>query len=283
VVLNYLNHEQSVLCVQDLLAQDHPGLDVVVVDNHSANDSFERLRAAFASEERVVVLQTDSNLGYAGGNNFGARWRMDHGPVDYILISNNDVRLPDGTTVRTLVEFAETRSDLGGVGPRVVTPNGFPQGPYRRPHAALRTLRNLLPVFPLAYRYWRRSVPDRTAARCYAVVGAFMLVKAEPFARAGMFDEETFLGAEEYILAERLRRIGLTFWYVPSTTVVHNHKQSAIVRTGGETRHSGAGLASMLYYFRTYQKVNPAVLRSFEISAQLYNRLLLPIRRRFTI
>ncbi len=283
IVLNYLNHEQTVLCVRDLLDQDHPALDVVVVDNHSPNDSLARLRAAFANDARVSVVETDANLGYAGGNNFGVRRRLDAGPVDYVLISNNDVRLPDRATVRVLVEFARGKPDLGGVGPNVVTPNGFPQGPYRRPNVVLRIFRNLLPVFPLVYRIWRRRRPDAKAARCYAVVGAFILFKAEPFVRAGLFDEQTFLGAEEYIVAERLRRIGFTFWYCPVVTVVHDHRQSAIVRTGGERRHSAGGLASMLYYFRAYQHANPALVRCFELSALFYNRVFLDFRRRFTI
>jgi GT2 family glycosyltransferase len=283
VVLNYENYEQSLLCVSDLLAQDHPLLDVVVVDNHSSNESAAKLREAFTGEERVVVVETEANLGYAGGNNFGALRRLERGSVDYILISNNDVRLPDRSTLRVLVDFAEAHAGLGGVGPRVTTPNGFPQGPYRRPNAVLRILRNLLPVFPLAYRFWRRFRNDERPGRCFAVVGACVLLKAEPFARAGMFDERTFLGAEEYILAERLRGIGLSFWYCPAVTVIHDHKRSAIVRTGGETRHSDAGLASMLYYFRAYQEVSAPLLRSFEMSALFYNRVLLPFRKRFTI
>lgn len=255
----------------------------MVVDNHSGNDSLARLTAAFAHEPRVVVIATEANLGYAAGNNFGARWRMTQGPVDQILISNNDVRLPDRSTVRVLADFAGRHADLGGVGPRVTTPNGFPQGPYRRPNAALRTMRNLLPVFPLAYRYWRRARGSERAGSVYAVVGAFLLLKAEPFARAGMFDEHTFLGAEEYILAERLRAIGLSFWYYPGVTVIHEHGRGAIARSGGATRHSDRGLASMVYYFETYQKVNPALLSCFRGSARLYNRLLLPFRQRFTI
>lgn len=237
----------------------------------------------FAREPRVAVVATAANLGYAGGNNFGARWRLDRSPVDYILVSNNDVRLPDRSTLRVLVDFARTRPDLGGVGPRVITPNGFPQGPYRRPNPFLRTLRNLLPVFPLAYRFWRRARPAERPVRRFAVVGAFMLLKAEAFARAGMFDERTFLGAEEYILAERLRMLGLDFYYCPATTVVHDHRRSAIKRTGGEAHHSDRGLASMVYYFEAYQKVNPALLRVFRTSALLYNRLLLPFRQRFTV
>lgn len=256
---------------------------MVVVDNHSGNDSLARLREAFAGEGRVSVEATGANLGYAGGNNFGARWRLERGPVDYLLISNNDIRLPDRSTVAVLVDFAGAHADAGGVGPRVVTPNGFPQGPYRRPDPLLRTLRNLLPVFPLVYRFWRRARGAERPVRRFAVVGAFMLLRAEPFARAGMFDEHTFLGAEEYIVAERLLALGLHFYYCPTTTVVHDHRRSAIRRTGGEAHHSDRGLASMVYYFQAYRKVNPAMLRLFRTSAVLYNRLLLPFRQRFTI
>src|SRR5947209_2414019 len=95
VVLNYINYDQTILCVRDLLAQDHPFLDVVVVDNHSPNESLARLVEAFTGERKVQVLSTDHNLGYAGGNNYGARSRLEHGAVDFLLIINNDVRLPD--------------------------------------------------------------------------------------------------------------------------------------------------------------------------------------------
>jgi len=283
IVLNYINYDQTILCVRDLLAQDHPFLDAVVVDNHSPNESLARLEEAFAGERKVQVLSTDHNLGYAGGNNYGARWRLEHGAVDFLLIINNDVRLPDHATVRRLAEFAGDKGDLGGVGPAVVTRNGFPQGPYRRPRAVLRTLRNLFPIFPLVFRFWRRANKEKKAGPCYAIVGAFMLLKAEAFARAGFFDEQTFLGAEEYILAERFRKIGLRFYHYPLVKVIHNHAESAIVRSGGEGRHFQTGLASMLHYFREYQGVNGLSLRLYEASARLYGKIFLPVRRRFTI
>ncbi len=283
IVLNYLNYDQTILCVRDLLRQDYPGLDVVVVDNHSPNESLAKLKEAFATELKVVVLEADRNRGYAAGNNYGVRWRMGQRPVDYILIVNNDVRLPDTAALRRLLEFANGKEDLGGVGPTVMTPNGFPQGPYRRPHVVLRTLRLLFPIFPLLYRLWRRQVREKKPSLCYAIVGAFMLLKMEPFTRVNLFDERTFLGAEEYILAERLRKLGLRFYYYPLVTVVHNHAKSAIVRSGGEMRHFSSGLASMLYYFREYQQANALSLRLFEASARLYGRLFLPLRRRFTL
>jgi GT2 family glycosyltransferase len=283
IVLNYLNHEQTFACVTDLLRQDSSDLEVVVVDNQSPNDSMSRLTEAFAHEPRVVILQSKENRGYAAGNNFGARWRISKGTVEYLLICNNDVRIPDPSTVRRMVDFAESKKDLGGLGPMVLTPNGFPQGPYRRPRVLLRTVRFLLPVFPVVYRIWRRRFRKTKAAPCYAVVGAFMLMKAGPFIQANLFDERTFLGAEEYILTERLRKAGYRFYHLPSIAVVHDHAHSAIVRTGGEVRHFQAGLASMMYYLREYRGVNGLSLRLFEASARFYGRIFLPVRRRFTI
>jgi hypothetical protein len=283
VVLNYLNYDQTILCVRDLLAQDQSLLDVVVVDNDSPNESLAKLKEAFANESRVTILQSDENRGYAAGNNLGARWRIGRGAVDYILICNNDVRIPDPLTIRRMVDFAESKEDLGGLGPGVLTPNGFPQGPYRRPRVFLRTLRLLLPIFPVVYRLWRGRFRETTAVPCYAIVGAFMLMKAGPFTRVDLFDERTFLGAEEYILAERLRNVGFRFYYLPTVTVIHNHAQSAIVRTGGEVQYFPSGLKSMLYYFREYQRVSSFSLSLFKAAAILYGRVLLPFRRRITI
>jgi GT2 family glycosyltransferase len=103
------------------------------------------------------------------------------------------------------------------------------------------------------------------------------------FERAGMFDEATFLGAEEYILAERLVDLGLRSYYVPAARVVHEHAHSAIRRTGGEVRYLPTGVASMSYYFRRYQRAPEMSIRLFERSAVLYGRLLLPLRQRLPL
>jgi GT2 family glycosyltransferase len=108
-------------------------------------------------------------------------------------------------------------------------------------------------------------------------------VPAAVFERAGMFDEATFLGAEEYILAERMRALGLRSYYVPAARVVHHHEYSAIRCSGGETRYLPAGVASMAYYFRRYQQAPESWIRLFELTANLYGRFLLPLRQRLPL
>jgi len=293
IVLNYLTWEQTSHAVEDLLAQTRVQLDVVIVDNASPNDSFEQLERRFGRNDRIQVLGSEHNGGYARGNNYGACWRLDAGrrrgdrahlrPPDYFLIVNNDVRLPDRRAVATLAAFAATHPDAGMVGPRVLTRAGFAQGPYRRPHPLICCLRYGLPIIPLAHRLWRRLWREQKSRRCFALIGACLLVPAAAFAQAGMFDEATFLGAEEYILAERLRAHGLRSYYVPTASVLHEHEVSAIRRTGGETRYLPAGVASMAYYFRRYQRAPESWIALFERLAAFYGRVFLPLRQRLPL
>lgn len=293
IVLNYLNWEQTVRAVEDLLGQSGVDLDIVVVDNASPNDSLDQLNSRIGAEERVQIIASGHNGGYAQGNNHGARWRLegetgrgdgaDSRPPDYLLIVNNDVRLPDRRAVATLASFAAAHPDAGMVGPRVLTCAGFPQGPYRRPHPLICCLRYCLPIIPLAHRLWRRCWREEKSRPCFALIGACLLVPAAAFAEAGMFDEATFLGAEEYILAERLRARGLRSYYVPTAWVLHEHGFSAIRRTGGETRYLPLGVASMAYYFRRYQRAPESWIALFERVAAFYGRVFLPLRQRLPL
>lgn len=283
VVLNYNNYDQSLHCVNDLLGQDYPELDIVVVDNHSPNESFQYLQTAFANEPRVAVIETGENLGYAGGNNFGCISRLYRGAVDYFLIVNNDVRLFDRTVLRQLVDFANSKQDLAGVGPKVVNAKGFIQGPYSKPNILLRSLRLLFPVVPYAQYFWVRALGQKNYARpCYAIVGAFMLLKSSQFSQVGMFDETTFLGAEEYILAERFLKIGFQFYYYPLVSVLHNHGMSTVAITERRGWHTYIrGVESMIYYFREYQKLRAVAVEFYRACAMLYGRIVFPFRKYF--
>lgn len=62
---------------------------LIVVDNCSTDNSFEKL-CAFESE-KTDVIKTEKNGGYAYGNNFGVKYAMDKYSPKYVFISNPDV------------------------------------------------------------------------------------------------------------------------------------------------------------------------------------------------
>ena len=111
VVLNWCNYDDTVDCLDSLLNCEYKNLDILLVDNGSVDDSFERLNTSFP---QIQFLQTGENIGYAGGNNRGIEKAL-HRDIDYVLVLNNDTIL-DPQSVSQLVNVAEEASlRVGGV------------------------------------------------------------------------------------------------------------------------------------------------------------------------
>jgi GT2 family glycosyltransferase len=272
VVLNYRNYTETIDCVTALVTQDYSALNCVVVDNASPNDSFDRLQRAFGGEGRVAVLRAPDNGGYASGNNVGARWAITRYQPRYLLVINPDVAMQGVHALAELVAFANVHDDAGAVSPKVILPNGFHQGPYKRPSLIRTCIQYVFPVVWLVARKRHQRWAMRAARpqRWFRTIGACMLLRADAFAAAGMFDEGTFLEGEEPILAERLASGGKYFYHYPGVTALHNHSRP------GESLYTMAGLK---YYFGKYRDAGPVSLSALEFCARFYDKFYKPLRR----
>lgn len=276
IILNYKHYEQTIRCVRKLLEQDYGALYCIVVDNASPNDSLPQLKEALEPEERVTILPTSSNKGYAAGNNIGVRWAITNYHPEYILIINPDVVISDKSLITKLVSFAESQPDAGAISPKVILPDGFVQGPYKRPSLPLNCIRYLIPIIWFVQRgthqRWIRT--QTLPIRCFRTIGACMLLRTDSFEGVGMFDEGTFLENEEPILAELLRRRGKYFYHLPSVMVVHYHNRK------GESEHT---MTSMKHYFKEYRGASNLAIDALELCSKFYERFYLPLKRRLPI
>ena len=88
VVVPSFNHGKYVVeAVESALGQSHPAIEVVVVDDGSADDSVERLRARFAADPRVRLLSQE-NRGAHAAINRGVR----ESSGEFVAILNSDDR-----------------------------------------------------------------------------------------------------------------------------------------------------------------------------------------------
>ena len=84
VVLNYNGRRWLHACLGALRAQrEAPPYDVLLVDNASTDGSVETVRRDFPD---VRIVETGANLGFAEGNNVGARAAAG----DWLAFLNND-------------------------------------------------------------------------------------------------------------------------------------------------------------------------------------------------
>jgi GT2 family glycosyltransferase len=104
VVVGYQSRPDLDECLRSVLDQDYAGdIEVVFVDNASTDGSANFVRTAFPT---VNVVESGSNLGYAGGTNVGFR----HAQGDYLVSLNPDTAV-DRAFIRALVETARAHQD----------------------------------------------------------------------------------------------------------------------------------------------------------------------------
>jgi len=212
VVLNFNGKEDTRECLQSLLMSSYENYEIVVVDNGSKNDSVAVLRGAFPG---VVLLETGENLGYAGGNNVGIRYALEHG-ADAILVLNNDTVLHPNC----LEEFVQAsiklpESVLGG---RVYY--------YDEP--------DVMQHFGGMWNKKKgkfKNLPDETFAKetpqnLDFITGCALFVPRKIFETVGLFEEIFFLYYEEIDWCFRVRKLGFFCTYVPTPILWHKESRS---------------------------------------------------------
>ena len=96
-------------CLESILAQTHSRIEIIVVDNHSNDETVALIRRDFP---QVRLFPMKKNRHYAGGIHFGIRQAAG----EYIMLLNQDTEL-DRDCVRRLSLKAGSDSEIGAVTP----------------------------------------------------------------------------------------------------------------------------------------------------------------------
>ncbi|QRN54397.1 glycosyltransferase [Dyella caseinilytica] len=101
LLLNFRDAGRSVACVQSLLVQQV--VPVLVWDNsEDGGKSAEEISDHFKGDDRVSVIVSDRNLGFAGGVNRGIDHLRKVCPNAWVLLINNDAKLLQGAVLKLL-------------------------------------------------------------------------------------------------------------------------------------------------------------------------------------
>jgi GT2 family glycosyltransferase len=228
------------------------GTRVVVVDNASGDDSVARLDAAVSTRSWATVQSLEQNGGFAAGNNAAIRPMLAAAdPPRYVLLLNPDTIVRAGA-LRALVEFMESRPDVGIAGSRLEEPDGTPQRSAFRFPSVLGELEGGLRLGAVSRLLERwvvaPEVPTMPGPTDW-VAGACMIIRTTVFRAIGLLDEGYFMYFEEVDLCHRARQAGWPCWYVPTARVVHLVGQSSGVTNPNAARRRRPG-----YWFRARRR-----------------------------
>lgn len=102
-------------CVEGLLTEtDYPNLEVIILDNNSAEKETLDYFAALEDRDRVRVLRYDGPFNFSAINNFGARAAKG----ELIGLINNDIKVIEPGWLTEMVAHA-LRSEVGAVGAKL--------------------------------------------------------------------------------------------------------------------------------------------------------------------
>ena len=91
-ILTWNQPVDTIECIESCQKIDYDNYEILVIDNHSVDNSVELFRKRFPN---MRIIQNKDNFGYAGGNNVGIKFALEYG-AEYVLILNNDTTVePD--------------------------------------------------------------------------------------------------------------------------------------------------------------------------------------------
>src|SRR5688572_22831304 len=96
VFVNWNRWQHTVAACQSLDRSTHRDMEIIIVDNASADDSVNQLSAAVP---QAHIIANRVNSGFAGGCNIGIRRAIELG-CEYIFLLNNDALAERETITR---------------------------------------------------------------------------------------------------------------------------------------------------------------------------------------
>lgn len=216
VILNWNGKEDTLECLASVGQLDYPNYEVVVVDNGSTDDSAGAIAKQYPD---VTVLQTGENLGYAGGNNVGIRWTLDH-DADFVFLLNNDtIVAPD-----LLSAFVSANNLLPAntiLGAKIF----FYDNPDTLWFAGGNWNSELNRTDHIGYGQ-SDSVEFNRMAEVDYVTGCALFASANTFKEVGLLDESFFLTYEETDWCYRARASSHKCVVVPNAKIWHKVSSS---------------------------------------------------------
>lgn len=250
IILNYNDYETTSNMLEQI--KNYSSIDlIVVVDNKSLDDSYKKLKK-FESE-KIQIIKTENNLGYAYGNNVGLTYLEDK-KIDFVIISNPDVEVEESVIEKLKKDFEKEEVTL--VAPMVLEKGTLSRG-WKLPHFKEDLISNMNYFHKYSKKMlsYKEDYYKKELVEVEAVHGCFFAIKYNNFKEIGYFDPNTFLYYEENILGVKLKRIGLKS-FIDTTVQVEHCLSVSVDKSFNSLKKYKLLKDSQYYYEKEYNHLN---------------------------
>jgi GT2 family glycosyltransferase len=216
IVLNWMKYEDTINCVNSLLKLSYPDFKIMLVDNHSLNESVQVLEKIFPD---ILLVKSSENNGYAAGNKIGVDYALKNN-FDAVWILNNDC------TVRqeSLFELVQSYKRNGNALYSNLTllsenPNVIHYAGTYEIDEALQP--DKYPTYDKLKGKLLEEYKNLLIEKPARIYGHSMFIPVEVIKKYGFMDTRYFMFCEETDYTLSLHKIGIPSIFVPTAIITH--------------------------------------------------------------
>lgn len=199
--------------------------EVIVVDNHSADESCLMVKEKFPN---VILIENKENVGFSRANNQGIQISKGRN----VLLLNPDTVIREDTLTIS-VQFLDSHPEAGALGVRMMDGRGQFLPESKRglptPMVAFYKMSGLSKLFPNSKTFGAYHLSYLNEFENHEVEilsGAYMMIKKEVLDKVGLLDEDFFMYGEDIDLSYRIIKGGYKNYYIADTSIIHYKGES---------------------------------------------------------
>lgn len=238
VVLNYIKYQETINCVESILAQRNVDTSIVIVDNGSNNDSYNVLFDKYNKFKNIQIIGLDTNLGYAKGNNIGIK-KLREKNIDFIIVANSDICFSTENVLAQI--YTGYEKNVGLIVPTIKNLDGSIEQRvvYKKKYLVLRIIKKILQI-NFFIHFNKKAKKERKVEKIdsnkelkglikdsYVVSGSAFLLTPDFFNYYNGLYPETFLYFEEWATILYLNKAKLYSKIIETDTIVHKGAASS--------------------------------------------------------
>ncbi len=211
IIVNWKQYELTINCLLSLKKLEYKNGKVILVDNES---NFEKINKIKSDFNKVEVIESKENLGFASANNLGIKYAIKN-KFEHVMLLNNDTEVNKKFLAPLLNSFQNDNS-LGAVQPLIMNYNNrtkvWNAGGY---------LNNFF-----GFPYTNKKLNNKNRQIDW-ITGCCIILRTTVIKKVGLMDEDFFAYYEDVDWSLRIKKLGYKLGVVESSVIFHHGTKSS--------------------------------------------------------